>query len=336
MTEQPVPTAFQQPPRMAQHFKDNVQAQEQEQQPEPMTVTVPPARPRTSTILPQETVAPVQPSVAPPAAVDSGQESAVPLTPAPSYDAQWQKQLEAERQAFAQREQQWSQAYTAQQQQLDELRKAQQELAQYKQRDELGKQFADDSVFEGLETVDANDARRIIQMSTSAISGQLAQERAQFAQEREQLQQQLQQTQAYAQQQAQASQAARMRDQVLAAHPDFFQLYDNDPAFQQYLRSRDGKSSYTREQLAMAEYNVGNTAYLIDLLDRYKSSIPKPDDIKTVAPVQVANAAPVMPQAQTPQYSLSDLNYLFHTGRITQDQYRQELNRLRATQPQPA
>lgn len=334
-----VGAAFQRPPYMAQHFKDSVQAQEQAQ-PEPMTVTVPPARPRTSTILPQQetVVAAAQPSVATPSTADSAQEQSVPSAPAPSPapDIQWQQQMAAERQAFAQREEQWNQAYTAQQQELEELRKARAELDSYKRQAAMAQKFADDSAFEGLETVDANDARRIIQMTTSAMSEQMAQERAQLAAEREQMQQQLAQTQTYAQQQAQAALAARMRDQVLAAHPDFFQIYDNDPAFQQFLHSREGKSSYTREQMAMAEYNAGNAAYLIDMLNRYKGSAPKPDDMKTVAPVQVANAAPSAPPQTEQSYTLSDLNYMFHTGRLTQDQYRQELNKLRATQPQPA
>lgn len=344
MTDQPAAgAAFQRPPYMAQQFKANAQAVEQQepapaQTPEPMTVTVPPARPRTSTILPQEPpVAQVQPSVvASPSTGAESPEQSVPSAPAPSVDMQLQRQLEAERQAYAQRDQQWNQAYIAQQQELEELRKARMELDNYKQQAAIAQRFADDSAFEGLETVDANDARRIIQMTASAVSEQLAQERAQLAQERAQMQQQLQQTQSYAQQQAQAAQAVRIRDQLLAAHPDFFQLYDNDPAFQQFLKSPEGKSSYTREQMAMAEYNAGNAAYLIDLLDRYKGTTLKPDDIKTVAPVQVANATPAAPAQQPQPYTLSDLNYMFHTGRISQDQYRQELNKLRATQPQPA
>lgn len=351
MAESQAGAAFLRPPMMAQYFKDNAEQvtqnpaapaqpeQPQNVQPDPMTVTVPPPPRRGSPILPQptQTAAPQQPPVAPPSQVDTPQEQTLaPTAPAePAVDPIWQQQLDAERRAFAQREQQWGEVFQQQNQQLAELQKAQMELAQYKQREALAQKFSNDDAFAGLETVDPKDARRIIQMAADALYPQLADAHAQLEAERTQMTQQMAQTRDYAQKQAQAAQAVRLRDQLLGAHPDFFQLYNNSAVFRNFLATPEGKSSYTREQMAMAEYNMGNAAYLIDLIDKFKGTAPKAQDIQSVAPVQVATNAPVASQPAQPTLTLADLNRMMHTGRISQDVYRQELDKLRAAQPQP-
>lgn len=342
--------AFGRPPSMAQQFAQQyagsaagqtdatTQQPQPEPQPEPMTVTVPPARTR-NTILPQsQSAATQQPPVAPPS---QGGETVTPDVPSapsspPVLDVALQRQLEEERKAFAVREQQWNAAYKAQQEQLAQMQDISQRLAQYEQRAELQKKFADDKLFENLETVDPSDARRLIEMTADVLHQPLQEAREQLAQERKVMDDQLRQTQLYAQQQAQAVQAARIRDQLLAAHPDFFHLYEHDPKFKEYLGERDGLHSYSREDAAIAEYNAGNVAYLIDMINKYKGRQPQNTTIQTPAPVQVANAAPQPDTQPAPQFTLADLNMMMHTGRINQDQYRMELNKLRAMQPQPA
>lgn len=338
----PLGAAFQKPPAMAQYFKENYQqsaaAEPQGAQMPPvdttqqqlMTVIAPPTRSRSNPILPQpDTAASVQLPVAAPSQVEETQGAPVPPPSGSSTDMALQRQLEAERRAFAEREKQYAAFLQQREAELAEAQKAQAELAQIKRHADIMQKFADDATFDGLESVDANDARRIIQMAAEAAQQPLLDEN-------QKMREQLQQTQMYAAQQAQAAQAARIRDQLLQAHPDFFQLYDYDPAFKQYLAQRDGMHSYSREQAAIAEYNAGNVGYLINMLNEFKGQKPKTDNMQTVAPVQVANSAPAQAQAQSQQYTLADLNLMMHTGQITPDQYRMMLNKLRAAQPQPA
>lgn len=298
-------------------------------------VVIPAAPPKgPNTILPTTPSVPVQPaSVAPPTPSESEQPSTPSAAPVPgAADLALQRQLEAERQAFAQREQQYQTVFQQQQAQMAELAKAQQELALLKQQQEVAAKFSSDEAFAGLETVDAADARRIAMLTAEAMSAPLVEERKRLEQERAQMQTELKNTQAYAAQQAQLAQSARLRDELLKAHPDFFTLYDSDPAFRQYLNARDGLRSETREQSAMAEYNKGNVAYVIQMLNDYKGQKPGVASMQNVAPVQVANAAPAPAPAVAPQYTEKDLIYFMQTGQITQDQFRQMLRDVRAAQ----
>ena len=96
------------------------------------------------------------------------------------------------------------------------------------------------------------------------------------------------------------------------------------------MNVRDGYSSKTREQIATEEFYAGNTAYVVDLLNRFKGTLPKPQDIQQVPPVQVAGntVMPEQPMIQ-PQFTLAELNSLMQTRRISPEQYRAELNKLR-------
>lgn len=326
--EQPAGAAFTKTPSGANYFQQQyAQAQQQEQpqgqQQQPMQVIAPPPRSRQQGILP------------PPKTYQPQEQQAAPNTapePAasPAIDPQMQKQLEAERQAFMQREQQWQQYAQQQEQQLAEARQAQAELAKLQNREAIAQKFANNETFAGLETVDADDARKIIQMSSEVFEEPLKATTEKLAQ----TEAQLAEMQRYMQQQTAAMQSQRVRDELLAAHPDFFQLYDNNQAFRQFLNERDGLSYQTREQRAIAEYNAGNAPYLIDLINQFKGNLPKVNNMQTVAPVQVAQAAaPYQQAAPKPRYTLADLNYFMQTGQISPDQYRVELNKLRAAQP---
>lgn len=346
--EQPAGQAFTRTPNGAKYFQEQYasaqnqpqdqqsQLQPQDQQSQPMQVLAPPPRAKSQGILPQpKTYAPQQPPASPvpnqpqeqPSSSNTAPES--PAAPA-AIDLQLQKQLEAERQMFAQREQQWQQWAEQQNAQLKQAQAAQAELAKLQNREALAKKLASNETFAGLESVDADDARRLIGITAEAFQEPLDA----AAQQLQQLRQEQAQMQKYIEQQTAALQSQRVRDELLQAHPDFFQLYDNNQAFRQFLNERDGLSYQTREQRAIAEYNAGNAPYLINLINQFKGTAPKTDDMKTVAPVQVANAAaPYQQPVQKPQYTLADLNYFMQTGQISPDQYREELNKLRAAQP---
>lgn len=333
MEQAPVGQAFTQTPNGAKYFQQQYQqAQQQPESPpqtppegqqQPMQVMAPPRGRQQAVMPPPRTYVP---DVPPPT-----QEESVPPMPQtpPALDPQLQQQLEAERQMFAQREQQWREWAQQQQEQLEAGRKAQEELVKWQNREALAQKFANNDTFAGLETVDADDARKILQMSAEVFSEPLQATREQM----QQMQTQMRQQQEYLAQQTAAMRSQRARDELLSAHPDFFDLYDNNVAFRQFLNQRDGLSSQTREQRAIAEYNAGNAPYLIDMINQFKGVKPKADDMKTVAPVQVAQSVPNAQPAAPLRYTLADLNYFMQTGQISQDQYRAELNKLRAAQP---
>lgn len=329
MEQRPVGQAFTQTPSGAAYFQQQYEQAEaapqtQPQQPSMQVVAPPPSRAGRGAVMPAPR------TYAPQAAPQTEQAVSQAEQPAPVIDPQLQQQLAAERQMYAQREQQWQVWAQQQQQQLAAGQKAQEELARLQNREALAQRFANNEAFAGLETVDADDARKIIGMSAEVLQEPLQQTVKQM----DELRQQQAQMQQYMAQQTAAIQSQRARDALLSAHPDFFELYDRNPAFRQFLNQRDGLSYQTREQRAIAEYNAGNAPYLIDLINQFKGQSPNVNNIKTVAPVQVANAASSYQQpAAQPRYTLADLNYFMQTGQISPDQYRDELNKLRAAQP---
>lgn len=338
LEQTPVGKAFTQTPHSAKYFQQQYQQAQQQQSVETpqgapaeqaaMQVIAPP-RARQSILPPTpRTYSPSQQEQ--PVVSQEAQQSVQQITPdTPAVDAQLQQQLEAERQMFAQREQQWQQWAQQQNDALEAGLKAQEELAKYQSRAALAQKFAKDETFANLETVDAGDARQLIQLTAEAFEEPLKA----TSQQLEQLRQQQAQMQQYIAQQTAAMQSQRARDALLTAHPDFFDLYEHNQAFRQFLNTRDGLSYQTREQRAIAEYNAGNAPYLIDLINQFKGTVPKVNDMKTVAPVQVAQAAtPYQQPQQTTRYTLADLNYFMQTGQISPDQYREELNKLRAAQ----
>lgn len=313
------PTTLTSPPSTAELFKH------QEASP---VVDNPPIVDIPAGVSPQNSV--VEPAAPPPTVVPQGdvQSPAQPPAGFPAYDAQWQQQLMAERQAYAQREQQWLQAMQQQQAELEAARKAQAELDAYKQQAALQQQLASDEVFNSFQTLAPDEARQLVQIATGATQQMMQQQREELARQQAAWAQHQQQMQQQTQQQARQ----RTSQEILAKHPDFYNLY-NTPQFQQFMMQRDGLSSKTREQLATEEFYAGNSAYVIDLLDKYKGAKPQTAPMQQVPPAQVASTAGT-PQGgqQQPALTLGELNTLMQTRRITPDQYR----KLLPTVVQPA
>lgn len=339
-----VPPAFQRAPTFlsanpAPAPAPEAAPQPQPAQPEPMLIPAP--KQRTSTILPQQHPVSQPPVSAATPPTGGEQPVADPGTSAPtttgspaapsSDDKVLQRQLEAERAAYIQREQQWAQAMQAQQAQLTAAQQTAAELEVFKRQAELQQQLSSDELYAGLETVDADDARKIAQVAAQVYQPQLEAMRQQLAQQ----DQAMRQAQQYTQQQMAAIQSERTRNELLSAHPDFMELYAT-PAFRQFLSQREGLSSRTREEQAIAEYNAGNAAYVIDMINRYKGVAPRVENIQQVAPVQVASAAaPAMPAPPVqPQDTLPELLSLVQTRQITPDEFRARMGALRAAQTQ--
>lgn len=207
---------------------------------------------------------------------------------------------------------------------IGNLLTTQQELAALKQQAQMQEALAATN-FDGLETVDPEDAKRISAAVLAATQATIAPLQKQLEDERQRIQAQTQQQMQYMEQQRIQS----LNQQVLSVHPDFFQL-QSSPAYHAFMSQRDGLSSKTRDQRAAEEFMAGNTAYVIDMLNQMKGASPSPAQIATVAPVQSAPAAPAAPAAQTPPMTLRELNDLMGTRQITHDEYRARLKELRA------
>lgn len=253
------------------------------------------------------------------------QESPAPGGAAISPDYALQQQLAQERQYYAQQFQQQQAMLQQQQAQLDQYKQMQAELERYKQRDELLQKLSSDEAFADMDTVTPDDARRIIQMAAEVTRPALQQTQESLAEQQRMM---VQQQEALRQDLARARQQ-QVAQEILSQHPDFYDLY-NRPDFKSYMSARDGYNSKNREQLATEEFYAGNSAYIVDLLNRFKGTLPKQQDIQQVPPVQVAGntAMPTQPVMQ-PQFTLAELNSLMQTRRITPEQYRAELNKLR-------
>lgn len=269
---------------------------------------------------PAQPVQPVQPAQAQPAQPAPAEQPAAP-TPQPIYAAQpvgvdpsYVTQLQQEN--AQQRE---ALANLLQEREAYEAARAQQQL-----ESALG---AD--AFAELETVDPVDAQRIARATLNAIQPHLAQA-GQQAQQAQQyaatLAQQTQQT-------LQAERLAATANRVRAVHPDIEMLAQN-PAYNEFLQGSDYGMSRTRDSIAAEELRSGNAQYVIDLIGRFKGTVPQAAQAMTVAPVQTATSvgAPVAPVQDVPQRTLGELNSLYQMRQLTHDEYRAELAKLRAAQ----
>lgn len=348
-----VSSAFARPPSTADMFKqqyansDAAQyAAQQQQQGQPQAqpqsaqadnqIFVPSPR-RVNPVLPapSKPQAPEQPQVAPSPSAVSGQPESANTTPVPSpvpnfsSDAALQRLLENERQAWAAERAQWQAATQKQQEMLQQAAVMQQEYNTLKQQAELSKQLSSDELFANMTSVDADDARQIVQLTAQTLQAPLDNMR----QEMQKQQAAMQQQQQYINNQMVQMQRVRATQDLQAAHPDFAQLV-HDPAFIQFTQQRDGYTSRTREQTAWEEFNRGNSEYLIQMVNEFKGKAPQGEALQTAPPVQVANAA-VTPGPQAPaapQFTLSDLNTLMQMRQITPEQYREYLNDYRKAQ----
>ena len=184
----------------------------------------------------------------------------------------------------------------------------------------------DNMNFDGLETIDVDDARRVARATLDAVSAPLEQTRQSLAAERQRIEAMVSQQQ----EQQERDRLARLNREILAVHPDFFEL-QKTPEYQAYMQGRDGLSSKTRDQIAAEEFYNGNTAFVINMLNDLKGIRPKVDSIQSVAPVQVATSAGSnVGTTVTEPMTLRDLNNLYQMRRISHDEYRKRLGELRA------
>lgn len=186
---------------------------------------------------------------------------------------------------------------------------------------------ADNIQFGELGTVDADDAKAIAAGIMKALDTQLAPIKEALAQQRSYTEQFSQlQDQKFAQQQAKA-----VINQIMQKHPDFIEL-QTDPNYLRFVQQHDGSSSLTYDAIAAYEFQRGNANYIIDLVNKYKQQQPAPSAITTVAPVQTAAAPQPAQEQQVELPTLRELNQWMQMRRINQDQYRQLLQKIMASQ----
>ncbi len=244
---------------------------------------------------------------------------------APAPVPQPQFDFEADRQRFAAVSQQYQQQIDAQQAQLQQMAQKLQDYEDLKRRAAIQQQV--DSVsYDDLASIDPDDARKLGASFLSAANAPIEDIRRELAEQRQMLQQTAEQQRA----EAERLRIQHINDEILRAHPDFFEL-QNTPEYKQFMSQRDGLSSETRDQRAAREFLAGNTAYVVDVLNQLKGQKPNVKDIQSVAPVQTARTTAAVPtQQQGSQFTLGELNSLYQMRRIDYPQYMAELKKLRA------
>ena len=213
----------------------------------------------------------------------------------------------------------------AMRQAIDNLSKDREELEHLKREQEIQRAVSAQA-FENLGSVDPEDAQTISRAVLSAAQAPLDNLRAELEQQRKALAD-AQQKSAY---EMHEMRRKSMNAEIMKAHPDFMQLQQT-PEYRAFMSQRDGLSTKTRDQRAAEEYMAGNPAYVIDLLNQLKQNKPSVQQVMSVAPVQSAAGAVSAPTAPAaPQYTLPELNALYQMRRISHDEYREQLNKLRA------
>ena len=272
------------------------------------------------------------PSVATPPTVQAQPQVSTqqpPYVPQPNpwdvvdFQQQRQRMLELERINQAQQEQfqQLQARYAEQNTTIDNLLKAQQEYDQLKAAQDATANFD----YGQLTTVDPEDAKAITKNIINAVQAQLEPIKRRINDQDKQMQAATD----YQERRFQQQQAAATLNKILDKHPDFLSLKDN-PNYIHYLKQRDGLSSYTIDQRAASEFQLGNADYVINMLDQFKSQQPNVNSINSVAPVQTTNqtVAPAAPVQQLP--TLRELNSMMQMRQITPEQYRELLKQIRS------
>lgn len=314
-----VPPAFRRAPLnpYSQRVQEKMQELDNNPAPAPAQVSTPTPVTITSTP-PTETPAPTpEPGVstAPAQPVSTLSAPAAPSQPDQSYLIQ---QLMNEREQLAHQNEAMRQA-------IDNLSKDREELAHLKREQEIQRAVSAQA-FENLGSVDPEDAQTISRAVLSAAQAPLENLRAELEQQRKALADAQQQS-AY---EMHEMRRKSMNAEIMKAHPDFMQLQQT-PEYRAFMSQRDGLSTKTRDQRAAEEYMAGNPAYVIDLLNQLKQNKPSVQQVMSVAPVQSAAGAVSAPTAPAaPQYTLPELNALYQMRRISHDEYREQLNKLRA------
>ncbi len=216
-------------------------------------------------------------------------------------------------------------------QEIQQLRQAVANLstAQYQtQRDNVVNNALSPELLDSLGTIDADDAKKLAGAMYDSMSAPMEEMRSELQQQRQAIAQQAQ----AAQQNAMYQNIARLNSEVMRYHPDFAQVV-NDPKFRDFLMQRDGYSYETRDQRAAREYQNGNPAYIIDLLYQYKGTRPNVQQAMSVAPSNAPSHVQAAPATQqgAPQYTLRELNDLYSMRRISPEQYKEELAKLKPT-----
>lgn len=287
-------------------------------------------------------VAPVTPAPAPtpaPNPAPAATPPVPPVTPAPAstpapapqqqtYDPAMVHQLMMERQQLLQEREELARQAQERNDLAAALAQEREELSKYRQQQQLQNALPKD-VFDSLESIDPDEAKRITEAVLQATQQIVAPVQQAVSQQEQRANEVLLQ----ARQDAARARVERQNAEIMRVHPDFFTIL-NSPQYAEFMSQRDGLSSKTLDQRAAEEYTMGNTAYVIDLLNKFKGANATPpvsETAYTVPPIQAAGSnAVAAPSAEEPNYSLRDLNNLYQTRRIGHEQYLEMLKRLRA------
>ena len=233
-----------------------------------------------------------------------------PATQQPVYyqgvDPNAYNQVVAQNQAAAQEIQQLRNAVANLSQQANDTQRA----------NALDRYFNQD-MMDSLSTIADDDTRKIGEAVYGMMNDEIKELRQELAQQR----------QATANN-AMVQQVQQFNGVIARYHPDYPQLLQSQE-FRNFLAQRDGYSSESRDRRALIEYQRNNPAYLVDLINQFKSQRPNVQNIQSVAPSNTPGYVGGSNTRQGSAYTLKELNDMFQMGRITQDAYKEELRKMR-------
>ncbi len=276
--------------------------------------SVPPAVPPITSLAPK----PLSESTNVPPAAPVDSPSSVQFTPLPqqTFDPSYVQQVIADRDRLAQN-------YEQMRKELENYAQSQRELDEIKRQQAL-QQAISPELYDKLESIDKADAEALTQAVLTAARAPIESLKSELENQRALV---AAQAKSVAREQ-QRQRIERLNAEVRRYHPDFDAL-QNTKEYHEFMSQHDGLSSKTRDERAAEEFLAGNTAYVVDLLNQLKGNKSQVQNITTVAPVQSASAVAVAPAA-APQITLRDLNNMYQMRQISHDQYRAELQKLRA------
>lgn len=217
-------------------------------------------------------------------------------------------------------------------QELAEAKKLPDELRQLQEERDLDKLLQESTP--ELGSIDIDDAKKLLSPILRTVRAQMAQSSQQAVRRVQDVEKELHSQMERLREQEQRQQLARVRDIVLKAHPDLEQL-QKTPEYQQVMMQPvGGGSGLLVGQLVAAEYQQGNTDYVINVLNQIKTRANKNNVPEvSVSPSSVPSGPVVDAPKQNDRLTLAQLEEyktLVQLGKISRNEFRDIMKKHRA------
>lgn len=285
---------------------------------------------------------PVQPTVTPESTPDSQTQfvpvQSIPLpegflgvkqpeaeTPVPSVDREaLEAQFRAENDAL-------KRELESLRSELSEARKLPDDLRRLQEEQELERILQENTAEFG--SIDPADARRLLAPVLRSVREQASQTSKQTETRLQNLESELQKQVSDLKEREQLAKVKSLRDTVLKAHPDLEQL-QKTAAYQQVMMSPVGDGSGIRiGQVVAAEFQQGNTDYVIKVLDQVKRQAQQ--DVASVASVSPSGthvapgiASEGSSDKLTPD-QIAQYKFMVQSGQMSRNEFRDIMKKHR-------